>query len=149
MIIPPIIIDKREQLPYSFKTVSDPPPVTKNSTLKSGDYSIEGFEHLVAIERKTPEDLFGSMGRRRKPFEREFQRLAELKYACLMIEDDWWNILKNPPVYSKMNPKSVWRSCLAWSVKYGVHVFWGHRRAHAERITYALLENFWKYNGGK
>jgi len=69
------------------------------------------------------------------------------EYAFLMIEDDWINILKEPPIYSRMNPRAVWRTCLAWSVKYGVHIFWGHRREHAEKITFLLLENFYKYHG--
>lgn len=144
-VMPPIKIDTREQLPYTF-TAINPRPETITATLKTGDYSLVGFEDRIAVERKTPEDLFGSMGRRRKPFEREFERLAELDYSVLMIEDDWINILKNPPAYSRMNPKAVWRTCLAWSVKYGVHVVWGHHRQLAERITFLLLENFWKYH---
>ena len=144
--MPPIKIDTREQLPYTFAAI-DPRPKTITATLKTGDYSLVGFEDRVTGDRKTAADLFGSMGRDRKRVEREFQRMAHFEYAFLMVEDDWINILKEPPIYSRMNPRAVWRTCLAWSVKYGVHIFWGHRREHAEKITFLLLENFWKYHG--
>jgi ERCC4-type nuclease len=141
-----IIIDSNEQLPYDFSLI-DPQPKTIRRKLKTGDYSLEGFENRVCVERKTAADLFGSMGRGRVNLEKEFQRMASFDFAAFMIEDDWTNILKNPPVYSQMNPRAVFRTCLAWAVKYGVHVVWGHRREHAEKITYILLENFLKYHG--
>jgi ERCC4-type nuclease len=48
---PTIVIDTREQRPWSFSVP------TKPGTLASGDYSIEGCEHLFAVERKAPGDL--------------------------------------------------------------------------------------------
>jgi ERCC4-type nuclease len=146
MNMPPIIIDTREQTPYHFSSI-DPIPETITATLKTGDYSLAGFENRIAIERKSAPDLFGSMGRGRVRFEKEFARLAVMEYACLMIEDDWINILQNPPVYSRMNRRSVFWTCQAWSVKYGVHVCWGHHRKLAEKLTYRLLSDFWKYHG--
>lgn len=143
-----IAVDTREQLPYDFLTIK-PRPKTERKTLKTGDYSIFGMEDLVAIERKSAADLFGSFGKERVRFEKEFARLAKLDFSALIIEARWVDILKNPPSYSRMNPRAVWRSCLGWQVKYNVHIVWAEHRKLAEKITYILLENFWKYHGKK
>lgn len=139
-----IIIDSREQLPYNFQSITPTPRITIK-TLKTGDYSIEGFECHIAVERKSLPDLFGSVGHDRERFEREFGRLALLDYAALVIESDFMDVFTNPPEYSRMNPKAVFRTVLAWGIKYKVQIFWGHDRKMSEKITYIILENFLKY----
>jgi ERCC4-type nuclease len=42
-----IIVDTREQKPWSFENYT-----TAIRKLDTGDYSIEGLEHLLCIERK-------------------------------------------------------------------------------------------------
>jgi ERCC4-type nuclease len=50
-----VVVDTREQEPYTF----DPRSVTViRRALPAGDYSIEGHEDSVAVERKTS---FGSL----------------------------------------------------------------------------------------
>ncbi|MCP4573814.1 MAG: hypothetical protein GY838_15760 [bacterium] len=132
-----IAIDTREQLPYEF-----PGAVVK--TLSTGDYSLEGLEDQVAIERKTKADAYGSLGQGRARFRREWERLAGLDYAAVVVEDSVPGFLRRPP-HSKMNPRSAIGSLLAWSVRYRVPVFFAGDRTHGQALTGKLLEMFWKY----
>ncbi len=141
-----IIVDTREQLPYSFRKIEPKPDVVR-AALKTGDYSLSGFEDQFCLERKSLPDLFGSLGKGRKRFEKEFDRMSKMQFAGLIIESTWKDMFENPPAYSKMNPKAVFRSVLAWGMKYDVHVYWCEDRAFAEQITYVLIENFWKGYG--
>jgi len=64
-----IIVDTREALPIGF-------PGATTAGLPTGDYSILGAERRVTIERKTLADFYACVGRERKRFEREMERLV-------------------------------------------------------------------------
>ena len=51
-----ILIDDREKNPYDFP-MRKPDEITKTVRLVSGDYTIGGFENIIAFERKTFADL--------------------------------------------------------------------------------------------
>ena len=135
---PVIVVDTREQRPYRF-------PRSVVGTLATGDYSIIGLEDKVAIERKTRQDAYGSLGRGRDRFEREMQRLAALDYAAVVIEASLPAFLEAPP-FTRMNPRAALNSILAWSVKYKVCVHWAGDRRHGNAVTLRLLEKYWRYH---
>jgi len=137
-----IIIDSREQAAYTFANIK-PKPTIIYKGLSTGDYSLDGYENKITIERKTLADLFGSTGQGRDRFEREFERLSSFDYAALVIEAGLGDIFKRPPVYSKMNPKAVFRTLLVWSIRYDVHVWPCPDRAFAARLTYLLLGKYY------
>jgi hypothetical protein len=148
----PVIIDTREQLPFSFAgltcDVSDgggPLTVpTIRDTLPSGDYSLQGYAG-IAIERKSLADCYHTIGQGRDRFERELLRLSDLKFAAVVIEATWPEVCAEPPPHTLLPPKVVFRSILAWSVRYP-RVHWlpcGDRRL-AEVTTFRLLERFVK-----
>lgn len=141
----PIIQDQQEQTPFKFNWVV-PRPIITVKHLKTGDYSLEGFEEQMTVERKTLIDLFGSLGNSRAREERKFKRMAKMKFAAFVIEADWHTIFRMPPIYSDMKPKSVYRTLISWSMKYNVHVWACPNRAFAAKTTYAMLERFWKIN---
>lgn len=134
-----IIIDSREQHPYEFQDA-----ITK--TLKSGDYSIEGLEDRITIERKDKQDAYASLGRGRVRFEKELKRLSKYEYAAIVIECDLPSFLE-PPAFTRMKPKAAVNSLISWSVKYGVHIFFASNRKYAKAITYRILEKFFKHKG--
>lgn len=151
-----IIIDTREQRPFFIDKVGDPnfPDLQYEwKTLKSGDYSILGMNtpdcaKSIAIERKSLVDLFGSMGRGRERLEAEFRRMMLFSYAALIIENDYRDIIKNPPPASMMSPKSVFRSIIAFSQRYNLHIFPCPNRQFAEKTTFLILRRFWDDNRG-
>ena len=134
---PIIAIDTREKTPYPFS----PGEVV---TLQTGDYSVIGLEDRVAIERKTKSDAFNSLGRERARFEREVSRLGELEFGAIVVEASLPDLL-HPPRYSQMNPRAVVASLLAWSVRYGVPVYFAGDRSHGQAATRCLLMKFWYY----
>lgn len=135
-----VAIDTREQKPYRF-------PRFEVKTLPTGDYSIVGLEDRIAIERKTKDDAYSSLGQGRARFERELQRLAHLDYAAIVIETSLPDFLR-APAFSRMNPKAAAGSIFAWSVKYRVCVFFAGDRPHGNAVTRQLLEKYLRYHNG-
>jgi len=137
-----IVIDNREQAPYSFSSIS-PMPNIIYGTLTTGDYSIDGHEDKICIERKSAADLFSSTGKGRERFEREFERMRAYQYAALVIETDLKGIVRTPPERSAMLPKAVFRTLISWSVKYDVTIWPCPNRHFAEKCCYLLLKFYW------
>lgn len=134
-----IVVDTREQLPYSFGGKA---PVVF-SALSAGDYSIQGLEHKIAIERKSKSDAFGTIGKGRDRFVAELERLSALDFAGVVIEASLGGLLR-PPKFSKMHPSSVVNSLIAWAIRYRVHIFFADNRMLAEALTFRVLEKYWK-----
>lgn len=172
-----IVVDTREQLPWTFQGLfSDTSarggrrPIVVDqrvATLQQGDYSLVGFEHLVAIERKSLPDLFGTLGQGRDRFERELTRLAELDRAAIVIEAPLGGIFPTSCVicsgsgigwdsepcqpcggsgktsavpHSRLNPKTVFRSYLAWSMDFPtISWHWAESRRLAEVLAFRWL----------
>jgi DNA excision repair protein ERCC-4 len=127
-----IKIDTREQAPYSFETPTEP------GGLDAGDYSLCGLESLIAVERKTIDDLIGCLTGDRERFERELHRGRALDYFALVIEATLAD-LANGRYRSQMNPKSAIQSLLAFSIRYRLPVWFAGDRKHGQRLTESLL----------
>lgn len=146
-----VVIDGREREPYRFidmkakNSKGEAVPLLPNleyGRLETGDYSVRGLEQLVAVERKSLADLYSTLGQDRDRFEREHERLAAMKTACVVIEADWDTIINHPPERSQLNPQSVLGTFTSWYQRYGVAwIAMPHRRA-AECFTYRYLEMF-------
>src|SRR5688572_15915541 len=78
------IIDPREQ----HRLCLDPLRV-ELGTLPTGDYSLKGLEHVIAIERKSAEDMLACIGRERERFDREIQRLLAYPVRAIVVEAGW------------------------------------------------------------
>ena len=151
-----VVVDTREQLPYYFTEIPGKdgeifvvPVIVRG--LESGDYSIHGMEDQVAIERKSLDDLYGSVTWGRDRFEREIARLHDLAldgFAAVVIEATWPEIMDplayRPGWINQTDPKSVEGTIVSWSIRYP-HVHWwacGDRRG-AELRTFSILRKFW------
>ena len=132
-----ILTDTREQLPYDFEGATE-------TALKTGDYSVEGLENQVAVERKTRNDLLSCIGQERERFERELERLSEFDLAVVMVEANFRDML-NLPEWSELTPSQVGGSILAWIAKYQVVFFFAGSRKVGERATQKILKKFQKY----
>jgi len=95
-----IIIDTREQQPWSFDHY-----VTANKKLDTGDYSIEGLENIVAIERKKSVSEFANNVTESR-FKDVIDRLSHIKYSFLLLEFNLEDILIYP-IGSNV-PKKMW-----------------------------------------
>lgn len=142
--LPPIIIDTREQLPYAFE---DYPTIRKG--LKYGDYSLEGYEDSVAIERKSKEDAYQCVGTGRKRFERHLAGLGHTLRPLLVIECGLEEFVR-PPSHTRLTAAQAVGSYISWSVRFGIPVMWLEGRSFAQRAVLRWLVAFWKHrvNGG-
>jgi len=130
-----IIIDTREQRPYRFETPSE------TGTLSTGDYSLSGAEGLIAIERKSVDDLMGCLTSGRERFEKELHRGRALNYFALVIEASLSD-LSNGRYRSRMKPSAAIQSLLAFSIRYGLPVFFVENRKYGAKVTESLLQKF-------
>lgn len=97
-----LLVDSNEQAPYGFQNIparaehNGRRPVVRvvRRKLKTADYSIEGLEDKVAVERKSLEDLFGTLGQRREQFGDEFERMSQMDYCGVVVEADWREICR-------------------------------------------------------
>ena len=64
------IIDSWEQCPLDLV-----PLRVIVGTLPTGDYSVQGLEHVLTLKRKRLSDLLGCIGQQRERFERKIQCL--------------------------------------------------------------------------
>lgn len=140
-----IVVDTREQAPFGFQSIEPWDDIPKKTAaLKTGDYSIEGYEDQIAIERKSVGDFYGSIGSDRERFEREMDRLAKMDYAAVVIEGGWRELLVDRPTTIQMPAKTASQTIYSWSVRYGVHFWPCESRRHAELTTFHLLRHFYK-----
>jgi len=154
-----VLVDVQEKLPYQFTGLRAdardgrrPLAVTvKRGRLVTGDYSLESdgrsYADRIAVERKSLEDVYGTLGQHRERFEHELARLQRLDFAAVVVEAEWDTIIRAPPERSQLRPKVVYRSFLAWMQRYPkVHWVMCPGRQFAEVTTFRVLERWWKDN---
>jgi DNA excision repair protein ERCC-4 len=131
------LVDTREQTPLDLSPLS-----VESTTLPTGDYSVKGLESVVAVERKSLDDLLGCVGRERERFDREVQRLLAYPVRVLVVESTWGEIDLGQ-WRSKITPEAVIGSLLAWeAMGLSVHMAGDHRRAgkHVARLLYQVAK---------
>lgn len=154
-----IIIDTREQQPYTFQGLranADQGHAllripTCRIALPVGDYTVQGLAEQVVVERKSKEDLYGSIGQRRQNFEERLKVMAIMASAAVVVEAEWASVLLDPPTHSKLHPRALSRTILSWIIRYPrVHWLMLPDRQTAEAMTYRYLERFhWAWKIGE
>ncbi len=136
------LIDTREQFPLELPSLA--PPVI--ATLATGDYSVMGLTNVVAIERKSLDDLLGCIGQERERFDREVQRLLAYPVRALVIESGW-QALERGEWRSKVSPQAAIGSCLGWiAAGLPVVMCYDHARAgqYVARLLYTAARRRWR-----
>lgn len=132
---PTIIIDTREQEPYSF----DPRLATAmRRALPAGDYSVDGLEACVAVERKTLDDFVSTVIHSRERFRSELQKLATYRAACVVVEAGLTDILQRR-YRGEAHPNAVLGNVLSIILDYRVPVFFCANRQAACHFVQAYL----------
>ncbi len=139
MTIPTIIIDTREQEPYSFPVGSCSAIRRK---LESGDYSVEGMEILIAVERKSLNDFVSTLIPPKHRFYAELERLKTMR-SCIVVEASWPDIFARKYT-SGAHPESIWGATHKIISKYNIPVYFCGNRQIACKFTLDFLINFWK-----
>ncbi len=132
-ISPVIVTDSREQTPWEFCNLP-----TELGTLATGDYSLKNLTHLVAIERKSLDDLLACIGIHRDRFKRELQRLRAFRFRCLVVEASYAD-LEGGAWRSKIQPSHVLGSLAAWMAQYSLPVMLAGDHQAAARFAERYL----------
>ena len=135
-----IVVDSREQEAYSF----DPERVAVvRRALPAGDYSLEGLEDRVAVERKTLDDLVTTVIRSRDRFRRELLRLREYEAACIVVEADFADLLAGR-YRAGVHPNAVLGAVVSIVIDHGIPVFFCSERQVARLFTECYLLRFYR-----
>lgn len=145
-----IIIDTREQLPWEFGN-----HVTSKQKLDTGDYSIEGMEHLLTIERKqSVSEIANNITETRFPA--FLERMSTIPHKFMLFEFDLDDVYQFP-VGSDI-PKSKWdklrvsnnyimKNISLFHIKYGIHTIFCGDSDNAEKMAVRLMRTVYdKYN---
>jgi ERCC4-type nuclease len=129
---PVVLIDDREKRPL-------PLPNSRVQRLEGcGDYSLEGFEDVVRVERKSLGDLYMCVGSERERFKRSLAKLAKLPYRAIVIEASFADILAGFQ-YSDVHPHQAVGSIIAWSTRHGLPIWLAGDRRAAAGIVLKIL----------
>ena len=135
-----VLIDTREQCPLPI--VGYP---IETATLPVGDYGIRGFSDwsnpAFIVERKSLDDLCGSLGKGRARFLREVEKLRQFRFRALLIEGTRATIEAHD-YRSEISPASVLSTLDALAVRTNLHVYWCEDAEGAARQLESLVRQF-------
>ena len=138
-----IIIDTREQQPWSFEHYT-----TASRKLDTGDYSIEGLEDIVCIERKkSVSEVANNLTESR--FIDVIDRMSKFKYAFLLLEFDLAQVLSYPIGSNlprrlwdkiKISPAFIVKHILELQLKHNIKVLFCCSSSDAEQMAEYILK---------
>lgn len=117
------------------------------STLKTGDYSILGYESKFAIERKSMIDLVSTVTRHHERFKKEIARGLDMDYFAIVVEDSWINLKNNTYKHAnrtKVKGDTVCKIVATIHMKYKVPVFFTKSRQESKELIKYLSEAYYK-----
>jgi DNA excision repair protein ERCC-4 len=133
-----VVVDTREQKPLWTKD-------TAVKKLDAGDYSIEGYETKICIERKSLPDLFGTLGKGHARFKLELERAKTLDYFAIVIEGNYTQI-KNKKFdgayHSKMKGYVVAKILFTIHMKYKLPVFFCDNRVESKSVIKSIFDAY-------
>lgn len=157
---PTVLIDTREQAPYRLvRDHGNWIGAEKRAALKTGDYSVEGMQTLLALERKSMIDAIQSAMARRAAFLRSCERLAAFRWKAILVEATYEEMktaydAQGDDLVSDAHPNAVCGTYDAIEAKFGIPVLYASRvRAlSAEKAASWLSKHFtywWLEQNGK
>lgn len=125
-----IIVDTREQKPLFKNQVI-------NKKLDTGDYSIEGYEDKIAIERKSPTDLYGTLTHGHERFKKELQRSQTLEYFVIIVDASYTSIIDKEfegSEHIKTPGEIIIKIIHTIQIKYKINIIFSNGRIESKRI---------------
>lgn len=128
-----IVIDTREQRPYSF-------PDSIREALPAGDYSLEGLQNQVAVERKSMDDFVNTILHSKRRFRAELTKLQSYSFAAVVIEGSVRDILAGE-YHSDVNPQALLGITVGLMQSFPPVAFiFAHDRPHAYAVVAEILK---------
>lgn len=142
-----IIVDTREQKPWAFDNHAK-----ANTKLDTGDYSIEGLENIVAIERKRNVAEFANNITESR-FIDVVDRLSKIPHAFILFEFNMDQVM-NYPIGSDI-PKRLWnkirispsfliKNIIDLQLNHNIKVVFCGNSSNAEKFALSLMRRIYK-----
>jgi ERCC4-type nuclease len=109
---PVVIVDTREQNPFSFSRFQGWFAGVEKKALALGDYSVSGLEDVCVVERKNLSDLVCSFTVERTVFIKRLRRMRAFPDRLLVITAALSQV-KSPYEHSPANPNQITQSLIA------------------------------------
>ncbi len=109
---PVVLIDTREQNPFSFDRFRSWFAGIQKKALRLGDYSVAGLEEVCTVERKDLSDLIHSFTVERSTFVDRLRHLSSYPQRLLVITAALSQV-KSPYSHSQVNPNKITQSLVA------------------------------------
>lgn len=154
-----IICDTREKKDYfTFATYDDVEVISYK--LKTGDYSIEGYENKITIDRKrTSGEFYINLGSSSKRVKKEMDRMVEFDHAYFVMsfpESDLLTFPKNSGIpykrwkYLKMGAPALRKTFYEIREQYpSIEFIFCDDNYEAEKTTYNLLKEYYDKQNNK
>lgn len=144
---PTVLIDTREKTPFDFTNFPNWIADQKTKMLKIGDYSVEGMEKLLVLERKTLTDLITTLMQQRIRFFKMCDQLAKYRWKALLIEASYENIKSTyDEEWTFAHPNAVSGTLDALEARFGIPVIYTSRyRVLAEERAASWLSKHFTY----
>jgi ERCC4-type nuclease len=110
--LPVVVIDTREQIPFSFRRFKGWFAGVEDRALPLGDYSVAGMEDTCVVERKDLSDLISSFTNNREVFVKRLRRMSRLPYSLLVITAPLSQIKSKYP-FGRVSPNQITQSLIA------------------------------------
>lgn len=142
-----IIVDTREQKPWSFEYQA-----TANHKLDTGDYSIQGLESVLAIERKrNVAEIANNITEKR--FKDVIDRLSKIKHSYMLFEFDMESVMRYP-IGSDI-PKRLWdkirispafiiKNLIDLQVDHNIKILFCGNSSNAEKVALSIMRKIYK-----
>lgn len=145
---PVVLVDTREKEPFPL-LVNHPNWIggERRVALKAGDYTVEGMESVLSLERKSLADLVACIVTYRKRFLASCGRLARLRWKALLVEATLEDIkagCESFGIPSEVHPNAICGTLDAIEAKFGIPVIYAstQRDLATERAASWLSKHF-------
>jgi ERCC4-type nuclease len=133
---PIIVIDTREQRGYTFQ--SDRIGGVVHAALPAGDYSVQGCEMQIAVERKSLADYISTVVHAQERFGRELALLKTYPRAWIVVEGSLDEVLQGR-YDSRVTPQSLLAMTASLMTRYAIPVLFAGDRPSARALVEELL----------
>jgi hypothetical protein len=144
-----VIKDTREKDGWFFKPY-DKCQGMEVMGLKTGDYTLKGYEDVICIERKaSAAEIAANLGKKKRPFQAEMERMTEFQHSFLILEFSMDDLLKFPegsgiPKWQQKNVrvsgKYLLKCLLEFQLWYDTKVLFCGSKYNAFLVTNSLFK---------
>lgn len=145
-----IIVDTREQKPWSF-----PEHTVAVSKLDTGDYSIQGLEDVLCIERKrSVSEIANNITEKR--FTDVLSRMSKYRFPFILLEFDLNDVLDFPIGSDipkrlwdkiKIRPQFILKNITEMSLIYNIYVIFCGSKSNAETYAEFIMNKVYSKHG--